>query len=116
MYTTKDSGKRIKYKSGFNRDVQENKPRYDLIPHELLKRIAELYARGAEKYDEDNWRKASGEDELRRFKASAFRHFMQWIANEEDEDHASAIAFNVFCYEWHTKHKTVENSRDKKKK
>jgi len=28
-YITKDSGKRVEFKSGFNRDVQEGKPRYD---------------------------------------------------------------------------------------
>lgn len=104
-YTTKDSGKRVKYKSGFQRDTQDDKPRYDLIPTELLTRLAELYARGAKKYDPDNWRKANGEEEYRRFKASAFRHFIQWIEGQEDEDHASAVAFNIFCYEWHTKHK-----------
>lgn len=104
-FITKDSGQRIKYKSGFNRDLQVGKPRYDLIPPELLKRLAELYARGSEKYGDDNWRLAMGEEELKRFKASAFRHFMQWFANEDnDEDHACAIAFNVFCYEWLTKH------------
>lgn len=108
MYKTKDSGKRIKFKSGFNRDIQDGKPRYDLIPHELLKRVAELYSRGAEKYNEDNWRLANSEQEYKRFRASAFRHFMQWMSNEEDEDHASAIVFNVFCYEWHNKHKNVK--------
>lgn len=106
-YITKDSGKRIKYDSGFNRDIQEGKPRYDLIPGELLKRLADLYARGAEKYGDDNWQKACTEEEYNRFKASAWRHFMSWDNNwDTDEDHAIAVIWNIIAYEWHTKHKT----------
>lgn len=105
QYTTKDSGKRVKFKSGFQRDTNENKPRYDLIPHEMLTRVAELYARGAIKYNDNNWRLASSEVEINRFKESAFRHFIQWMRGDQDEDHASAIQFNINAYEWHTKHK-----------
>ena len=54
-YQTKDSGKRVEFKSGMRRDSTEGKPRYDLIPLEPLKRLAELYARGAEKYGDRNW-------------------------------------------------------------
>lgn len=104
-YITKDSGKRVKFKSGFQRDVEDGKPRYDLIPHELLTRLAELYARGSVKYGDDNWRKAKTSKEKTRFKKSAFRHFIQWFRGDEDEDHGSAIAFNVFAYEWLTKFK-----------
>lgn len=104
-YETKDSGERVEFDSGFTRDIQEGKPRYDLIPPELLKRLAELYSRGAEKYKDDNWRKANTIEEYKRFLASAFRHFMQWVSGDEDEDHAAAIMFNVIAYEWHTKHK-----------
>ena len=111
IYKTKDSGKRIDYNSGFRRDVQEGKPRYDLIPYELLKRLAELYARGAEKYGDDNWQKANSEEEYRRFINSAFRHFEQWRAGEQDEDHGVAVIWNIISYEWHTKHK---NGQEKK--
>jgi len=106
MFITKDSGKRAKYDSGFQRDTAEGKPRYDLIPPELLKRLADLYTRGAEKYDEDNWKKAGSEKEYARFKASAFRHFIDWMADwNTEEDHAVAVIFNIMSYEWHTKHK-----------
>ena len=113
-FITKDSGKRIKFESGFNRDVQDDKPRYDLIPPELLKRLAELYQRGAIKYGDDNWRKANSEPEYQRFKASAFRHFMSWIANTDtEEDHAIGAIWNIMSYEWHTQHK---NNAKKEKK
>jgi hypothetical protein len=49
-YILKDSGERVTFESGFNSDIQDDKPRYDLIPPELLKRLAEVYARGSKKY------------------------------------------------------------------
>jgi len=94
-YITKDSGKREEFSTGMVRDVQSDKPRYDLLDRHMLKRWAELMARGAFKYGENNWRKASTGEEMNRFKASAFRHLIQWLDGERDEDHAAAIFFNV---------------------
>lgn len=94
-FITKDSGKRITFKSGMNRDIQSDKPRYDLIYLPMLKRWAELMGRGANKYGERNWEKASSQEELNRFKESAFRHFIQWIEGETDEDHGVAVFFNI---------------------
>lgn len=113
MFTTKDSGKRIKYKSGFNRDVTDGKPRYDLVPLNMLKRLAELYARGAEKYGDSNWKLANTKEELERFRQSAFRHFIQWNMDETDEDHASAVVFNIFSFEY-LKDKILQNNENKK--
>lgn len=105
-FITKDSGKRIEYKSGMKRDVANDKPRYDLIPPELLKRLAELYSRGAEKYGDCNWQLANSEEEYKRFKASAYRHFIQWFSDwDTEEDHGIATMWNIIAYEWHTKHK-----------
>jgi len=98
-YTTKDSGKREEYSTGMRRDTQEGKPRYDLLYLPMMKRRAELLERGAIKYGERNWEKASTEEELNRFKASAFRHFIQWLSGEEDEDHAAAVTFNIDAVE-----------------
>ena len=94
-FITKDSGKRVEFESGMRRDTQEGKPRYDLIELDFLKRWAELMSRGAEKYGENNWRKANSEEELQRFRASGFRHFIQWLNGETDEDHGAAVAFNI---------------------
>jgi hypothetical protein len=100
VFETKDSGKRVEFNSGMKRDTDDGKPRYDLIPKCMLKRWAELMARGARKYNDRNWEKANSVEELDRFKASAFRHFMQWQNNEYDEDHAAAILFNVAAFEF----------------
>lgn len=102
VWITKDSGKREEYDSGMKRDIQDGKPRFDLlfpigIPYsdQFLTRVAGLLARGAEKYDERNWEKAEGEAELNRFQASALRHLTQWICGETDEDHMAAVVFNL---------------------
>lgn len=114
-FTTKDSGQRQEYDSGMVRDLQDGKPRFDLllaegVPYEaqVLTRIAGLMLRGKEKYGERNWEKASSQEEMDRFKASAFRHMMQWICGESDEDHMAAVVFNLLAYE-STKWK-IENS------
>lgn len=98
-FETKDSGQRQEYPSGMRRDTRYGKPRYDLIDTDFLTRWAYLMARGAEKYGEDNWRLANSEEEYKRFRESAFRHFVQWFSGESDEDHAAAIAFNVAAAE-----------------
>ena len=94
-FVTKDSGERQEFSTGMVRDTQTSKPRYDLIDRPMLKRWAEAMGRGAQKYGEENWRKAETEQELRRFESSALRHMYQWLEGEESEDHASAILFNV---------------------
>lgn len=107
-YKTKDSGKREEYKSGMRRDLQTGKPRFDLLIPKgqkynktLLYRWAMLMERGMNKYGYRNWEKANSQEELNRFKQSAFRHFMQWLGNEKDEeDHVAAIMFNINASEW----------------
>lgn len=95
VYFTKDSGKRQVYSTGMQRDTAEGKARFDLCWKPLLWRWAELMARGAEKYGANNWQKASTQEELDRFKASAERHFQQWLRGDTDEDHAAAVLFNI---------------------
>lgn len=94
-FQTKDSGKRQDYASGMRRDIQEGKPRYDLIYEPLLTRWAELMARGADKYGENNWQLANSREELARFKASGWRHFIQAMRGDGDEDHYAAVCFNL---------------------
>lgn len=99
-FEVKDSGKREEYPSGMRRDTQEGKPDYTLIDPVGLERVAIHLVKGAEKYGRDNWRKANSEDELTRFKSSAFRHFMQWLRGDVDEDHMAAVVFNLFAAEY----------------
>lgn len=105
-FITKDSGERAQFESGMQRDTQAGKPRFELmlpldIPYEeqMIVRLAALYGRGAEKYDERNWEQANSRAEMDRMKASAFRHFMQWMCGETDEDHAAGAMFNIIAFE-----------------
>lgn len=98
-FVVKDSGVRQEYESGMRRDTQEGKPRYSLLPMPMLTRWAMHMTKGAEKYGAHNWQLANSEEELDRFKDSAFRHLIQWLSGETDEDHASAILFNVAAAE-----------------
>lgn len=93
-FVTKDSGRREDFPTGARRDTQDDKPRYDLIPVEPLRRLAELYGRGAAKYGEHNYQKGMP---YRRAYASLFRHLMQWASGDAQEDHLAAVAWNAFA-------------------
>jgi hypothetical protein len=86
--------------SGMLRSDDTGKLRYDLIPPKFLRRLGRHYADGAEEHGVDNWKKAITADEIDRFKQSAWRHFMDWFTDEKDEDHASALFFNVAAWEF----------------
>jgi hypothetical protein len=105
-FIIKDSGERKEFASGMQRDTNIGKARPDLcyplgIPYEeqMLIRFAKHMAAGAQKYSSRNWEKASGQEELDRFRESALRHCLQWFLGERDEDHASATWFNMMAYE-----------------
>lgn len=80
----------------------------------MLKRLAELYTRGAEKYGDNNWKSAETDVEINRFRESGFRHFIQWMNGEDDECHSSAVVFNLFAYE-HLKYR-LDNKIDLQEK
>ena len=118
-FVTKDSGKRQDYESGMRRDIQEGKPRYDLVvplamEDHMLKRWASLLERGMAKYGYRNWELANSVEEMVRFQASAFRHFIQWTEGQEDEDHAAAVFFNIQAYEY-VKEKLALTPEEKQK-
>lgn len=105
-FETKDSGLRGEYASGMEREPDHGRPRFDLLlpltvpyEHQLLTRAAALMERGAKKYSSRNWECADSLAELERMKSSAFRHFMQWMTGENDEDHAAAVIFNLLAAE-----------------
>ena len=100
-FVVKDSGKREIFTSGMTRDTQDGKLDYwRVLIGPMVRRWAAHVTKGAIKYPDvrpgvPNWTLAEGEAELARFKASAFRHFIQWLEGDRDEDHAAAIMFNV---------------------
>lgn len=109
-----DSGERLLFPTGMVRDVQTGKPRFDLLwpeqlpyQEQMLTRWALHMAAGAEKYSARNWEQARTQEELDRYRSSMLRHTYQWLAGEDDEDHAAAIYFNVTGAEyvkWQMRH------------
>lgn len=108
VYVTKTSGDRDQYDGGMVRDNENGKPRFDLLFAEdvayhdqMLTRVAKLLSRGAEHYGARNWEKAEASDDraMGRYKSSAYRHLMQWLCGEDDEDHAAAVIFNLIAHE-----------------
>lgn len=78
------------------RDVTTDKVNYLLIfDGPMLDRWAIHLTKGANKYAPRNWMLARGEEEYQRFRESATRHFRQWLRGDADEDHASAVFFNI---------------------
>ena len=95
----KDSGKRQSFDTGSVRDTEEGKPRYDLITPIGLYFEAMHYSNGAAKYGDRNWERGQP---LSRYIASLERHLQKLKVGLEDEDHASAIAWNIHAFQ-HTK-------------
>lgn len=93
-FVIKDSGKRQSFNTGAKRDLDDDKPRYELIPVSALKRVALLYANGAKKYDADNWKKGMP---YRRVYASLLRHAFAFGEHDTTEDHLAAIIFNAMA-------------------
>jgi len=100
-FEVKDSGKREEYKGGMVRDTADGKINYALaLDGPLFERLSIHLTKAAKKYGRGNWLLAGGEEELKRFKDSAVRHFFQWYSGMEDEDHFSATIFNLNAYEY----------------
>lgn len=91
-FVTKDSGQRAEFTTGAQRDGATGKGRYDLLPREAIHRLAQLYERGAEKYDDRNWEKGMPLSEM---VDSMLRHAFQAAAGETDEDHFAAVMWNA---------------------
>ena len=112
-FTTGDSGSREVFGTGAQRDTRIGKGRFELITPIGLKRLADLYERGAVKYNPRNWEKGMP---LSRFLDSALRHIndfnmIQLFKREgldingvkthfdidPNEDHLAAAAWNLMC-------------------
>jgi hypothetical protein len=100
-FDIKDNGERYRFASGMVRNTQANKIDFwRVLLGPMFRRYARHMTKGATVYPDikpgvPNWTLATGEEELARFKASAFRHFVQWYDGETDEDHAAAVYFNI---------------------
>ena len=72
------------------------KPRYDLIPVEPLKLVAEVYTLGAGKYADRNWE--NGMDWHRMYRAMLSHAFAFWGGESKDKEGGQHhLASTVFC-------------------
>lgn len=91
-FMLKDSGQRQQFETGAVRDSETGKGRFDLLPTQLLFRLAQHYERGAVKYDDRNWEKGMS---ISRCIDSALRHITKYIAGWNDEPHLDAAIWNL---------------------
>lgn len=97
-YEVLDSGARKQGPGGMMKEATD-KPWPTTIDTGFLWRLASHMTKGAKKYSRDNWRNAASVEELDGFRDSAFRHLLQWLQGDLDEDHAMALVANVMMYE-----------------
>jgi len=89
-----DSGQRQEFSTGSKRDSNKGKGRFDLIPPYALKRLAQHYENGANKYGDRNWEKGQP---IARYLDSAIRHAYAYLNGGADEDHLAAVAWNALA-------------------
>lgn len=100
-FVVKDSGERKTFSSGSVRDTATGKIKWSRITFgPMMRRWAQHLTTAEEKYPDvapgvPNFSRIESEEELFRYKESAFRHFMSWFFDEVDEDHAAATFFNI---------------------
>lgn len=64
--------------------------RFDLVPAVALRRVAEILHKGAEKYEEDNWRGLSSRSCLNHALAHIYAHLAgESCSHEDDLGHAA---------------------------
>lgn len=101
-FEIKDSGERQEFESGMVRDTAAGKIDYTLIMDGPMHDRYAIHLTNAalRKYGARNWMKARTPEEQERYRVSGARHMRQWVAGERDEDHASAVMFNLNGYEY----------------
>jgi len=93
-YKIKDSGKRQRFETGAQRDIQKGKGRFDLLPPSTIRALAIHFEKGCEKYGDRNWEKGIP---IARYIDSALRHTFQFLNGEEDENHLISAIWNLIC-------------------
>lgn len=88
----KDNGERMQFETGAIREPHDGKGRYDLIPQEMIDRLAKWYEQGAKKYADRNWEKGIPTSNCMN---SLLRHAFKASAGWQDEDHFAAIIWNA---------------------
>lgn len=100
MLNLQDGGTRKTYSTGAQKEDDsktEGKGAYHLLPQYPIRRVAEIYRLGAQKYSPFNWMKGLP---LSRLLDSAMRHTAQFAEGMEDEDHLHMAIWNLMGLSW----------------
>ena len=101
-----DSGNRMTYQTGAQRDLTADKGQFCLMPFEAIERLAKHYEGGAAKYAPRNWEKGIP---LSVYMNSASRHLFKWMCGWLDEDHEAATMWNIAGFIW-TRERIIDGS------
>lgn len=82
------------FSTGAVRSKDADNVRYDLLTPIGLRRLAETYAEGAEKYSDWNWLKGIPASDLMNH---ALRHAFLWLSGDTSEDHLAHASWNLFA-------------------
>ena len=76
----------------------KEKPRWTLLPFRELEQVVDVLTSGAQKYDDDNWKKVVSDDKDRYFSA-CMRHLVAWRQDElvDKESKKPHLAHAVCC-------------------
>lgn len=85
------------FKSGAMRSSRV--PRFDLIPREGLRRLAERYTVGAVRYGDNNWKNGANDAEyIAQAKAHLIQHVWDYLeTGNATDDNLAAIAWGAFA-------------------
>ncbi len=75
----------------------QQKARWDLLPMDPIKEVVKVLTYGAQKYDDENWRKV--DNQRSRYYAATMRHIIAWWQGEklDPESGYSHLAHAVCC-------------------
>lgn len=108
-YELQDSGERTTFDTGAQRDLAKGKGRYDLISPHLVRRLAIVLEKGAEKYNDRNWEKGMP---WHSFLDSALRHTFKRLLGMQDEDHAAQAVWNLMAFIHHEETPSLQHLND----
>lgn len=75
----------------------DNKLRLELLEPEFIKGIGKIITFGANKYEANNWKKASGEHQ-QRIKGALLRHLFAYLGGEEyDPETGESHLYHAGC-------------------
>ncbi len=94
MKITDTEKNQVTYETGAVRSADAEKTRYDLISPIGLRRVAETYYGGCEKYSDYNWEQGMPVADCLNH---AIRHIYAYLSGDRSEDHLAHAAWNLLA-------------------